>query len=345
MAGWNSVALISLVFICTSTLFLFYQESHHFDISRLTDGFHTYAAQDWHDDAASHSKDEDFGLSHNDSQGLEASLAKPHVDLVVASTTTDNTTWVSDRLRNWRAMIYNTDDPDAPLTVPLNKGKETMVYLTYIIDNYHSLPDYAIFTHANRFQWHNDDPDYDGLAVLRRLQLPHIHSQGYVNLRCVWVLGCPVEIRPFDDEGDTDPYKKTASVYKRAFQELMPGMEVPPQVGQSCCAQFAATRETILSRERSEYEGMREWIMATDLDDATSGRVFEYMWHIIFGKEAVHCPDANACYCKLFGLCDLQCEQGQCENRYTLPPSVVLPDGWPLVDWDGSSRRFLGTGL
>lgn len=38
-----------------------------------------------------------------------------------------------------------------------------------------------------------------------------------------------------------------------------------------------------------------------------SGRVLEYMWHILFGMEAVHCPAAGECYCEGFGKCGLSC--------------------------------------
>jgi hypothetical protein len=111
-------------------------------------------------------------------------------------------------------------------------------------------------------------------------------------------------------------------------------------VGVSCCAQFAATREKIRERTKEQYEKYRDWIMETDLGDAISGRVFEYSWHIIFGKPAVHCPSAEDCYCKVFGICNLTCpNQGSCEGRYTLPPYSSLPKGWPYVGWEGKERQ------
>lgn len=117
----------------------------------------------------------------------------PRVALVVASQLRDNTTWLNDGFPVWQQHIYVTDDPNASLAVPANKGREGMVYLTYIIDNYESLSDITIFSHANRYQWHNDDPLYDGKMLLSRLQLPYVLEQGYVSLRCVWTLGCPID--------------------------------------------------------------------------------------------------------------------------------------------------------
>ena len=64
-------------------------------------------------------------------------------------------------------------------------------------------------------------------------------------------------------------------------------VEVPHEVGVGCCAQFAVSREQVLMRNKVDYERYRQWLMETPARDATSGRVFEYMWHIVFGKAAV----------------------------------------------------------
>lgn len=64
---------------------------------------------------------------------------------------------------------------------------------------------------------------------------------------------------------------------------------------------------------------------------------------MIFGKEPVFCPSAEDCYCKLFGMCDLEClDAGSCEGQYTLPKYATLPQGWPRVGWDKEDRPFDG---
>lgn len=149
----------------------------------------------------------------------------------------------------------------------------------YIIDHYDTLPDNILFIHPNRYQWHNDNPDYDGLPMLRHLQLPFLEEQGYVNIRCAWSLGCPAEIKPLAEEGEHREAVHAGGDYKQAFQILFPDQEVPKEVGVSCCAQFAATKEKIRERKKSEYVRYREWLMNTDLSDSISGRVLEYSWH------------------------------------------------------------------
>ena len=77
------------------------------------------------------------------SQNNNASEGRPYrgdVELVVASLEAEDSSWISSYLPDWYAHIYVVDDPGAPLTVPKNKGREAMVYLTHIINHYSNLP-------------------------------------------------------------------------------------------------------------------------------------------------------------------------------------------------------------
>ncbi|KAM5493621.1 hypothetical protein McaMca56_006541 [Microsporum canis] len=206
---------------------------------------------------------------------------KNTVEMVIASKKHDNVTWLHAHLPNWKKNIYVADDSDAELTIPKNKGKEAMVFLTYIIDHYYSLPENIVFHQAQRFQWHNDDPDYDALTLLQRLRFGYLEEQGYANLRCDWSLGCPSSIRPFVDAIVLMPGDSISSkhVYKKSFEQLFPHQTVPETVAVACCSQFAVRREIIRRRSRAEYIRYRKWLLDTDLDDELSGRVFEYAWH------------------------------------------------------------------
>lgn len=52
--------------------------------------------------------------------------------VVVASQSSENATWLEAHFPEWEKYIYHVDDPKAELTVPKNKGRESMVYLTYV---------------------------------------------------------------------------------------------------------------------------------------------------------------------------------------------------------------------
>ena len=130
--------------------------------------------------------------------------------------------------------------------------------------------------------------------MLRHFQLPYLEKQGYVNIRCAWSLGCPAEIKPLAEEGEHREAVHAGGDYKKAFQVLFPGKEIPREVGVSCCAQFAATGEKIRERKKEEYVGYRKWLMESELEDSISGRILEYSWHSKFLKQ--HSAYALALY-------------------------------------------------
>ena len=92
----------------------------------------------------------------------------------------DETTadWLAEFLPDWQAVVYVTDrtSDDAassnrsivsPHYLPVNKGREASVYLTYIIQHYNSLPDYVVFIHGKRYQIHNGKPASPGCRAAR----------------------------------------------------------------------------------------------------------------------------------------------------------------------------------
>ena len=154
-----------------------------------------------------------------------------------------------------------------------------MAYLTYVIDNYDNLPAVMAFIHPHRngfwAAWHTDTPLHDNVDSLRRLRTGFVRRNGYVNLRCNWNPGCEVE------------HRENAHVTVEIWQELFDETEKPEKIGAACCAQFAVSREQVLKRPKEDYLKYRQWVLDTELKDRSSGRVMEYLWHVIFGKDAV----------------------------------------------------------
>ena len=169
----------------------------------------------------------------------------------------------------------------------MNKGHEAMAYLTYIIDNYASLPSVMAFVHPHRSgflsAWHTDTPLHSNVDALNSLRISFVQQNGYVNLRCNWNPGCREEHR-------TNKHV-TAEVWREVFSgtstDKGASHDAPRQVGAACCAQFAVSRSRLRERPLSDFEHFRKWIIDTDMTDAKSGRVLEFLWHIIFGMQAV----------------------------------------------------------
>lgn len=197
---------------------------------------------------------------------------------------------------------YTVNDTNYNYSVPQNKGHEVMVYLTYIIDNYENLPDIMAFMHSHQFAWHNDDIlDWDAAQMLRRLSPERVMREGFMNMRCNWSPGCPDWMHPGTVEADAEKQEET--MLARSWSELFPDEPVPPVLAQPCCAQFALSRERVLAIPKSRYIYYRDWLLRTDLSDYISGRVWEYLWHVVFTGQSVFCPKQNVCYCDGYGLC------------------------------------------
>lgn len=181
-------------------------------------------------------------------------------------------------------MIYSVDNPRATLQTPANKGNEAMAYLTYIIDYYDRLPPISIFLHAHRDgyprAWHTDAESYSNVVSVSRLRLESVQARGFVNLRCSVVPGCPAEIQLSEATGKHQ-------AFATAWTELFGDAKIPSKIGSPCCAQFAVSDIAILRNSKEDYVKYRKWLLDTHLDSNTSGWVFEYLWHIIFGREPV----------------------------------------------------------
>jgi hypothetical protein len=227
--------------------------------------------------------------------------------LVVPKLKSEHIGWIAEELPGLETAIYEVDNPAASgFRVPKNKGHEAMVYLTYIIDYYDQLPDTLVFAHAHRKAWHNNILlNLDTATTVKRLRNERVARQGYVNLRCHLDPGCPDWIHLDRAKVDFDDFRKPEETQfsPELFQSMFPGHRPPPVLSQPCCAQFAVSAERVRDNPRELYEHLRGWLLATNLEDKDSGRVFEYMWQYLFTRNAVHCPAMNSCYCDGFGIC------------------------------------------
>ncbi|KAJ0421108.1 hypothetical protein BJY00DRAFT_111689 [Aspergillus carlsbadensis] len=223
--------------------------------------------------------------------------------IVMAKLSTEDTNWVSADLTDWRNFIYVVDDVNAPRHTPMNKGREALAYLQYIVEHYDDLPSTIVFIHSHRDgwpgAWHTDTMDYSNVESIRSLQIDFVQQNGYANLRCQETPGCPDEIRPA--RNPPRPGKNVEKIYPDAWRALFLNDNVPEVIGVPCCSQFAVSREQVLKRPLSDYQRYYNWVLTNDLPDDMTSRVMEYTWHIIFGQEAVYCPDVFQCYQDVYG--------------------------------------------
>lgn len=219
--------------------------------------------------------------------------------LIVASLQSENTSWVAEQLPEVEPYIYVVDDPTANLTVPRNWGNELMVYLTFIIDHYDQLPDIMIFVHAHEYTHLHNAPifNYSTPALVRALNPHRVVREGYMNLNCGdWREGyCTAQTRPVEEH----PTK----FHRRAWEELFPEYPLPQVLAQSCCSQFATSRERVQQVPLAKWTHYREWLLSVPPENHNPGWVWEYLWQFVLGGEHVYCPASHVCFCDGFGAC------------------------------------------
>jgi hypothetical protein len=180
----------------------------------------------------------------------------------------------------------------------------------------------------------------DTFPLIRDLNLDHVDEEGYASLRCQWQF-CPNGWMVRPDIEHQDSIWDHDGLYAAAWLQFFPNVTVPEKVTGPYGAQFAVSRAALRRWPIDKYEQIRQWVW-TAPSDYKAGLVMEAMWHILFGKEAYFCPSAPECYCKKWGLCDLDCEEsGWCLGRVWVNPSrnppLSLPPHLPV----SCTLRFL----
>lgn len=177
-----------------------------------------------------------------------------------------------------------------------------MPYLTYIIDNYHSLPTYTVFVHGHRRAWHQPEPLPMKIAALN---LKALDQEGYINLRCGTAPGCQKKWYMNMHQRPSGDWRPAAThlpqFWRMLFQddlgspdEMMPA---PEELGVACCAQFAVTKQAIRNKSLGFWNKMRRPLerdleefrdeLGDGLDSYVMGLLYEKLWHVVFGKPAV----------------------------------------------------------
>jgi hypothetical protein len=227
-------------------------------------------------------------------------------ELVMAKTRNEDISWLQQRFPDENLTIYYVDDPPETLKIPKNKGREAMVYLTYLINRYDTLPDISLFFHPHQIAWHNNELQAQNTAnMLEAINNNHIARVGYMPARCLHDPGCPHWLRLDLPAEELDEYHRLEEKYftSTIWRELHPDFPLPSYISAPCCSQFGLSRERIRSQPVSEYKRYRDWLLNTALDDEISGRWMEYGWHILFTGQVEFCPSQNSCYCDGYGIC------------------------------------------
>lgn len=230
--------------------------------------------------------------------------SKISVNLVIATTHNDDISWTSRlRIPNLNIIRYVSDNPLAKYHPPVAKGREALMYFTYLHDFYDGLPDVSIFIHPHETAWHVDGALRGSMLFsLSRLDFNQVLVRHYVNLRVSWENACPDWINTTKRVDESS--KKEEPFMRDAFAaNFGPDVQAPEILAGPCCSQFAVTRDAVHRRPRSQYKRSMDWLIETDWSDYIVGRTWEHMWPWLFREKATDCPVEWKTLCRMYGVC------------------------------------------
>lgn len=146
------------------------------------------------------------------------------------------------------------------------------------------------------------------LKALNFTALAHDH---YINLRCALDPGCTPDTNIDLVHEDPDDDRTQAHMLPRFWNTMFGNESIwdlgppPTNVSIPCCAQFAVTKEAILSRPLAFWRSYRR-PLERDLDEYKPlwgektnsyfiGICYEKLWHMVFGKPSRYCPSEDYC--------------------------------------------------
>jgi hypothetical protein len=174
-------------------------------------------------------------------------------------------------------LIYDKENDNNLLNIPVNKGNESSVYLKYIIDYYDNLSDFTFFIHDEEYAWHHSGSIIDKYneAIMSNKLFYNVNDNCDYNL--------PFLIKFFHGE---EIYNNFYLWYNEYIENYIPISSVPNNddfiYGYRGSAQFLVHKDLIRNFPKEFYLNLYNWIITTDLPNSLSGRYLEWTWHVFW---------------------------------------------------------------
>jgi hypothetical protein len=180
---------------------------------------------------------------------------------VVIAHYNEDLSWVNNLKYPYEIISRNGIEQETPP----NKGLEASSYLEYIIKHYNNLPEYCIFLHGHRSAWHHVENIDEKLEKL-----------------CLDKDYCNINDYP---PNQLNTFEQATNMFIKEIPALNSILSIEIDINKliyKSCSQFYVKKECIQRHSAVTYIKLYDYLMASKLPSFWSGRVFEYIWHIIF---------------------------------------------------------------
>ena len=175
--------------------------------------------------------------------------------------------------QNINVMIYDKENPNNPLNIPVNKGNEASVYLKYIVDYYDNLSNFTFFIHDDEYSWHHPG------SIINKYQEATMSNELYYNINDKSHWTQPNYI-------SEDVYNQLLEWYNEYIEEYIPIANVPYNnvftFNYNGTSQFLVHKNLIRRLPKEFYIQLYNWIITTDMPTSQSVLFLEWSWYIFW---------------------------------------------------------------
>lgn len=219
----------------------------------------------------------------------------------------EDISWLTKLPVGFDVSVYQSINSSEPHFVE-NVGNEAFKYISYIIDNYHSLPETVVFVQAGRQDFHDPLPKE---VLLQKFDFGAAESHGGFTFLPGTGTCWSVEMsKDWTDESTEQCINVRLSspeeleVVRNLWTHVLePELGVaPPHWRTACCAEFEVTREAITRHPLSFWLHLADWISQHDEQlfqtsllevgatptgnhdplERDAGHVMELVWPLLF---------------------------------------------------------------
>jgi len=169
---------------------------------------------------------------------------------------------------NVNILIYDKENSQNLLNIPVNKGNEASVYLKYIIDNYYELTDFTFFIHDEEFSWHHKG------SIIERYEEAINSKQLFYNINNYYLQSYYY----------IKEKKELMEWYNKFIEPYIPFEKLPNKdwlIGYKGCAQFLVNKKLITNLPLKFYQDIYNWILEFH-NAKLSGYFLEWTWHLFW---------------------------------------------------------------
>ncbi|KAF1940157.1 hypothetical protein EJ02DRAFT_495519, partial [Clathrospora elynae] len=208
---------------------------------------------------------------------------EPPIDRLIVKVLleSEDASWIDDLFPIWQKQIITTHRDLVKLHEGgkrVDRGHAASAYLTWIIENDKYLPNTVVFLPPDHQKQERDFRD-----AISNLQTPFTQSSGFANLHCPSAKTCHDLVLPF--RSPPNEFRTLEVAMSTAWENIFCNITVPEQLATPPVAEFVVNKAQVHKRGVEEHLQFWTWLNKTKIDDDTSGMVFEYLWHVIFGRD------------------------------------------------------------